>query len=111
MQMHQLVQPYARSDAVPRSSTELALVVLSCSGATQGCAVLPSAGECGTSSIRLAQAVHNNGPVLDDEILADKGIQEAIRTQVRGCISAHGVAMAAHTLIYHVHLLPAFPKE
>jgi hypothetical protein len=39
------------------------------------------AGPSGRSSVRLAQAVHSNGPVLDDEILADKDVQEAIRTQ------------------------------
>jgi glutamate synthase (ferredoxin) len=41
------------------------------------------AGDSGTSSIRIAQAVHSNGPQLDDEILADKDVQNAIRTQVR----------------------------
>jgi glutamate synthase (ferredoxin) len=41
------------------------------------------AGDSGTSSIRIAQAVHSNGPQLDDEILADKDVQTAIRTQVR----------------------------
>lgn len=39
------------------------------------------AGPSGQSSVRLAQAVHSNGPVLDDEILADKEIREAIKTQ------------------------------
>jgi len=39
------------------------------------------AGPCGVSSVRLAQAVHSNGPVLDDEILADKEVQAAIRSQ------------------------------
>lgn len=39
------------------------------------------AGPSGKSSVRLAQAVHSNGPVLDDEILADKEVREAIRTQ------------------------------
>lgn len=41
------------------------------------------AGESGASSIRIAQAVHSNGPQLDDEILADKAVQDAIRSQVR----------------------------
>lgn len=39
------------------------------------------AGASGKSSVRLAQAVHSNGNVLDDEILADKDVREAIRTQ------------------------------
>lgn len=39
------------------------------------------AGDSGRSSVRLASPVHSNGPVLDDEILADKEVQEAIRTQ------------------------------
>jgi glutamate synthase (ferredoxin) len=39
------------------------------------------AGPSGKSSVRLASSVHSNGPVLDDEILADKEVQEAIRTQ------------------------------
>uniref|UniRef100_A0A383V5K3 glutamate synthase (ferredoxin) n=1 Tax=Tetradesmus obliquus TaxID=3088 RepID=A0A383V5K3_TETOB len=39
------------------------------------------AGESGASSIRIAQAVHSNGPQLDDEILADKEVQDAIRSQ------------------------------
>lgn len=39
------------------------------------------AGPSGKSSVRLASSVHSNGHVLDDEILADKEVQEAIRTQ------------------------------
>jgi glutamate synthase (ferredoxin) len=45
------------------------------------------AGDSGTSSIRIAQAVHSNGPQLDDEILADKDVQNVIRTQVRSAVS------------------------
>lgn len=43
------------------------------------------AGPSGKSSERIHQAVHSNGPVLDDRILADPQIQEAIKNQVRGC--------------------------
>lgn len=39
------------------------------------------AGASAASSVRRKQAVHTNGPVLDDEILADKEIQEAIKNE------------------------------
>ncbi|KAF8065477.1 hypothetical protein HT031_003078 [Scenedesmus sp. PABB004] len=39
------------------------------------------AGPSGDSSVRLAAATHSNGHQLDDDILADKEVQEAIRTQ------------------------------
>lgn len=38
------------------------------------------AGECGSSKARIAQATHSNGPVLDDGILADAAVAEAIAT-------------------------------
>ena len=48
------------------------------------------AGPSGKSSERIDQAVHSNGPVLDDRILADPQIQEAIKNQVRGCVGVWG---------------------
>lgn len=39
------------------------------------------AGETGSSTARLAQEVHDNGPQLDDDILADAALQKAIETQ------------------------------
>ena len=39
------------------------------------------AGETGSSNARLAQDVHDNGPQLDDEILADPAVMEAINTE------------------------------
>lgn len=39
------------------------------------------AGETGSSLVRLNQEVHDNGPQLDDEILADPAIQKAIETE------------------------------
>ena len=40
-----------------------------------------TAGESGKSSERRVQAVHSNGPQLDDEILADPEVQAAIAQQ------------------------------
>jgi glutamate synthase (ferredoxin) len=39
------------------------------------------AGESGASSKRIAQAVHDNGPQLDDEILADPAVTAAIKNE------------------------------
>lgn len=39
------------------------------------------AGQTGVSSERLAQSTHDNGPQLDDEILADPAVRQAIDTQ------------------------------
>lgn len=71
------------------SQTVLALPLLSCclhirTHTTAGLDLsflTTYAGASGKSSVRLAQAVHSNGSVLDDEILADKDVREAIRTQ------------------------------
>ena len=37
------------------------------------------AGPSGSSSSRIAQAAHSNGPVLDDRMLADPEVQDAIK--------------------------------
>jgi glutamate synthase (ferredoxin) len=58
------------------------------------------AGDSGTSSIRIAQAVHSNGPQLDDEILADKDVQNAIRTQVRNVCCLCVVAVQCVAIVW-----------
>ncbi len=39
-------------------------------------------GQSGKSSDRIRQAVHTDGELLDDRILADKEVMDAIKTQV-----------------------------
>ena len=39
------------------------------------------AGECGSSAARIASATHSNGPVLDDDLVADAEIIEAISAE------------------------------
>ena len=41
------------------------------------------AGPSGKSSDRIKQAVHTDGVLLDDRILAEKDVQDAIKNQVR----------------------------
>ena len=42
------------------------------------------AGASGKSSERIRQAVHTDGELLDDRILAEKDVMEAIKSQVGG---------------------------
>ena len=39
------------------------------------------AGDCGSSSARIAQATHSNGPMLDDALVADAEVEAAISAE------------------------------
>jgi glutamate synthase (ferredoxin) len=53
------------------------------------------AGSSGKSSERIRQPVHTNGELLDDRILADAEVMDAIKTQV----SAAGKLPVSHEVI------------
>ena len=56
------------------------------------------AGASGKSSERIRQAVHTDGVLLDDRILAEKDVMEAIKTQVSQELQVRGVGRIPSSL-------------
>lgn len=59
------------------------------------------AGPSGKSSVRLAQAVHSNGPVLDDEILADKEVRVCRRGAAMDSVASDAQLLYCMTTCLH----------